>query len=81
MFDERRFRAQLILAGVSMKELSDVLKINESTLYRKIKQDGSFTREEINIMIDYLGIAEPKEIFFAEKLASTQVRGGNDISI
>lgn len=73
MFDERRFRAQLVLADISMKELSNILKINESTLYRKIKQDGAFTRDEINTMIDVLHIENPKDIFFTEKLASTQV--------
>ena len=68
MFDEKRFRAQCILAGVSMKDLAAKLNVNESTLYRKIKQDGSFTREEINIMIDFLKIEDLKEIFFTDKL-------------
>lgn len=69
MFDERKFRAQLILADVSMRDLADILHINPATLYRKIQQDGSFTREEINTMIDVLHIEDPKEIFFAEQLA------------
>lgn len=69
MFDERRFRAQLVLADVTMKDLAAALDINESTLYRKIKQDGAFTRDEINIMIAFLKIEDPKEIFFADKLA------------
>lgn len=69
MFDERKFRAQLILADVSMRDLADILHINPATLYRKIQQDGSFTREEINTMIDVLHIEDPKEIFFAEELA------------
>ena len=69
MFDERKFRAQLILAGVSMKELASRLNINESTLYRKIKQDGAFTRDESNEMIVILNISDPKEIFFTDNLA------------
>ena len=69
VFDERRFRAQLVLADVTMKDLAAALDINESTLYRKIKQDGAFTRDEINIMIAFLKIEDPKEIFFADKLA------------
>lgn len=75
MFDERRFRAQMVLADVTMKELASSLGINESTLYRKIKQEGAFTRDEINRMIDILKIKEPGEIFFANKLAETQERG------
>ena len=69
MFDERKFRAQLVLRGISMKELAVELGLNESTLYRKVKADGSFTREEINKMIDILEISDPKEIFFTDKLA------------
>lgn len=69
MFDERRFRAQLALVGISMKALADILGINESTLYRKVKDDGAFTREEINKMIDALKIEDPKAIFFADELA------------
>lgn len=69
MFDERRFRAQLVLADVTMKELAAKLNINESTLYRKVKQDGSFTRDEINQLITILNIEDPKQIFFAEELA------------
>lgn len=69
MFDERRFKAQLVLADVTMKELAVKLGINESTLYRKIKQDGAFTRDEINEMISILNISDPKDIFFADELA------------
>ena len=73
MFDERRFRAQLVLENISMKELASRLDMNESTLYRKVKADGAFTREEINKMIDILHIKEPIDIFFTDKLAETQV--------
>lgn len=69
MFDERKFRAQLVLAGITLKELASQLDINEATLYRKIKQDGAFTREEINKMIFILNISDPKDIFFTDKLA------------
>ena len=69
MFDERKFRAQLVLRGISMKELAVELGLNESTLYRKVKANGAFTREEINRMIVILEISDPKEIFFTDKLA------------
>lgn len=69
MFDVRRFKAQLIFKGVTNKMLAERLNINESTLYRKINADGDFSREEINIMIEYLEIDNPSEIFFAKKLA------------
>ena len=65
MFDERKFRAQLVLKGISMKELASLLNLNESTVYRKINDNGSFTRDEINKMIEFLEIENPMEIFFA----------------
>lgn len=65
MFDERKFRAQLVLKGISMKELASLLNLNESTVYRKINDNGSFTRDEINRMIEFLEIENPMEIFFA----------------
>lgn len=69
MFDKTRFKAQIVLAGITSKELAEKLGINESTLYRKINKDGNFTRDEINKLIEILNIENPQEIFFAEKLA------------
>ena len=68
MFNERKFRAQLILAGITVKELAEKLGINEATLYRKIGSDGRFTRQEINNLIEILDIKNPEEIFFAKDL-------------
>lgn len=65
MFDKKRFRAQMILADITYKELAAKLGINESTLYRKINADGNFTREEISNIVAILGIDNPQEIFFA----------------
>ena len=62
----------MTLRGVSKKELAVKLGINEITLYRKINNDGFFTRKEINTMIDVLAIENPAEIFFAEELAETK---------
>ncbi len=66
MFKENEFRAQIVRAGKTNKEVANHLGIDESTLYRKIKAGGSFTREEINKMIIFLEIKNPEEIFFAQ---------------
>ncbi len=71
MFDKRKFLAQLALRDVKKKELAEYLGINELTLYRKINNDGAFTRKEINEMIKFLHIENPAEIFFADKLTET----------
>lgn len=65
MFDKRKFKAQMVLAGITSKELAAKLDMNESTLYRKINADGNFTREEISKIVAVLQMDNPQEIFFA----------------
>ena len=72
MFDKKRLKAAMVLAGVNGKTLANALNINESTFYRKMNADGDFTRSEINEIIRVLKIENPAEIFFAEELAGTQ---------
>ena len=69
MFNERYFKAEIVRNGLSMKEVARKLNIDESTLYRKIKNNGNFSREEINKLILLLHIEDPKSNFFSEKLA------------
>ena len=64
MFNENEFRAQVIRAGKTMKQVAEFLGIDVSTLYRKIRAGGNFTREEINSLIDFLQIETPMLIFF-----------------
>ena len=68
MFKENEFRAQIVKAGKTNKEVAAFLGINEATLYRKIKAKGNFTREEINKLIGFLCIDNPEAIFFAHEL-------------
>lgn len=69
MFDKNLFKSILVLRNVSMKMLAEVLGIDESTLYRKIANDGAFTRNEINTMIEYLEMDSPMDVFFCRRLA------------
>lgn len=73
MFDRRKFQAQLILSGKTMEDVANILGINIATLYRKVNNDGSFTRREISAMLPVLGIEDPCEIFFADEFTETQV--------
>lgn len=66
MFNEREFNAQLARKGIKKAELAEYLGMTYTNLYRKIKEDGKFTREELAKIIDYLGIEDPASIFFAE---------------
>ena len=69
MFDKKKFKAQLALSGITAKELAQKLEIDESTFYRKVNEEGRFSRQEINTLIEILHISNPMEIFFAEELA------------
>lgn len=69
MFNEKLFKAQMVLQGITVAELAGKMGINASTLYRKIKADGDFSRSEINQMIVLLHIENPQDIFFAQELA------------
>lgn len=66
MFDKNKFKACIVAAGKTAKDVAVILGINESTLYRKIANNGAFSREEIQKMSDYLHIENPHDIFFAD---------------
>ena len=56
MFDRTLFKAQMVIAGVSMDDLARAIGVNESTMYRKLLDDGRFTRNEIVTLTKVLKI-------------------------
>ena len=69
MFDRNSL---LYILKKNDKTISDLaLKIgrNEATVYRKLRADGDFTRNEIILIAELIGWKEVNEIFFAAKLA------------
>ena len=69
MFDRKRLQAQMVLVGMNVKEVSAALGINETTFYRKMNNDGDFSRKEISQLVDILKIEDPMIIFFADEIA------------
>ena len=69
MFDRKRLQAQMVLKGITGKELATKIGISETTLYRKMSDDGDFSRTEIKKIMTVLDIADPVPIFFTEELA------------
>jgi len=67
MFNGNKFKAEIVKAGLSMEEIANHLGINAATLYRKIQGKSDFTRNEIAIFKDVLGLdmATIDSIFFA----------------
>lgn len=59
-------KAQIVLKGKKVSDVSKNLKISKSALYRKLSGKSDFTRGEICGMIDFLEIETDKamEIFF-----------------
>ena len=66
MFKENEFRAQVVRAGKTMKDIAECLGVDESTVYRKIRAGGDFSRDQINKLILFLKIDNPSSIFFAD---------------
>lgn len=65
MFDRKKFKAAVILKGLTMKEIATYLKIDEATLYRKMNGTSDFFRNEIQTLCELLDLENPTEIFFA----------------
>lgn len=59
----------MVLKGINAKELSDALGINESTFYRKLNNNGDFSRAEIAKITEVLELENPISIFFADNSA------------
>lgn len=64
-------KAQIILSGKRIADVADKLNISKSALYRKMKGETEFTRNEIEQIIEFLNlnISKAVEIFFSEKVA------------
>ncbi|MDU0989261.1 MAG: hypothetical protein E7A71_00315 [Enterococcus faecium] len=74
MFNEKLFRMALLREEVSLQQISKLLGINLATLYRKMRGDSDFYRDEIQQICDFLHLElkEKEEIFFDQKITETQ---------
>lgn len=68
MFDKKRFKAYIVLAGLTMQQVAAELGIDTATLYRKMNGTSDFYRSEIQELCDLLKIEDPTAVFFAQKL-------------
>lgn len=76
MFNEKLFRMTLLREGISLQQISELLGINLVTLYRKMKGNSDFYRDEVQQICDYLhlDLKEKEDIFFDLKITETQKR-------
>lgn len=68
MFNQKKFKALLVMKDKTMQNIADLLGINQATLYRKINGSSDFYRREIQAICNYLEIEDPNEIFLLKKL-------------
>jgi transcriptional regulator with XRE-family HTH domain len=64
MLDKNALRAEIVRNGLTQKDVAKKLNISEKTFISRMKR-GVFGTDEVEIMVDYLGIKNPVEIFFA----------------
>lgn len=68
MFDKKEFDIELVRNEMNMSDLAIAIDIHPSTMYRKVADNGDFTREEIEKITERLHLDSPMKIFFAKKL-------------
>lgn len=70
MFDRKKLQAQMVLKGMTGKKMAEKLNITEGTFYRKMGNEGDFSRDEIQKISDVLDIEDNLlDIFFTKKLS------------
>lgn len=67
--DKYKLEYEMKTKGVTIEKLCNDLKISRSAFYRKCNGQSEFTQGEIQRIVDYLGLASPMGIFFAEKVS------------
>lgn len=71
MFNKLKFKAAVVENGKTISDVAKHLKINESTLYRKINGVSEFSRSEIQDICCFLNLDSPVDIFFAHEFTET----------
>lgn len=67
MLNKNALKAEIVRNGLTQKDVAKLIGISEKTFISRM-QKGSFGTDEAEIMIRNLGIKNPAEIFFAEKV-------------
>lgn len=67
--DRIKLEYEMKRRGVSVMDLCNALNISRTAFYRKSRGLSEFTRKEILLIVDYLELESPMEIFFPEKVS------------
>lgn len=67
MIDVNALKGIIVTKGLTQEDVANAINVKPDTFYRKMRR-GVFKSDEIEKMIDYLGIADPVAIFFAKEV-------------
>ena len=67
MIDVNALKGIIVTKGLTQEDVANAINVKPDTFYRKMRR-GVFKSDEIEKMIDYLGIADPVAIFFANEV-------------
>lgn len=68
MIQTNKLKGIFAEAGLSQTDVAQLIGVTPKTFYEKMAK-GVFGSDEIQIMIDKIGIENPIEIFFAKKVS------------
>ena len=63
MINTKELKAHMVRKGLTQKEVAEKLKMSEKTFYLRMKK-GVFGSDEIECLIELLGIENPMSVFF-----------------
>lgn len=64
--DAAKLRGLIVEKGLTQKKVAEYLGMSEKTFYLKMKK-GVFGTDDVQGMIDLLGIEDPMSIFFTKQ--------------
>ena len=73
-FNKNLFKAAMGIKGITLGQLADLLNISRTTLWRKVRGDGDFTRNEICSLYRIFGDSLAKGFLFCSQVAEKQFK-------
>ena len=66
MFNHKMFVAMLLKRNITKEQLADYLGISIASYYRRIRNNGNFSANEIRLLINFFGREEVLACLFGE---------------
>lgn len=67
--DKYKLKYEMKSRGITIEKMCADIHMSRSAFYRKCNGITQFTQEEIQRIVDYIGLDSPMGIFFAEKVS------------